>query len=153
MSKNTVNQPSRSNQEYVTVNGIKKRNIAYDGDNNQPKTDTVPVSKVKDDFPNNQEHKNMVDVDTFHLTEVLKDTLEFNNEWDEEEKKILEDFVNKDYDSREAEIQKAIDEHYLAPTYLDNEPDTEEAWEEEYDIYIDDYGYHFARYLMRDHKE
>ena len=27
--KNTVNQPSRSDREYVTVNGVKKRNIAY----------------------------------------------------------------------------------------------------------------------------
>ena len=70
MSKNTVNQPSRSNQEYVTVNGIKKRNIAYDGDNNQPKTDTGTVSKVKDDFPNNQEHKNMVYVDKNYYTVI-----------------------------------------------------------------------------------
>lgn len=35
ISKDTVNQPSRSNQEFVTVDGVRKRNIAYDKNKKQ----------------------------------------------------------------------------------------------------------------------
>ena len=46
--KSTVNQPSRANQEYVTVNGVRKKNIAYNPDNikNSSKKD----HDVKSDF-------------------------------------------------------------------------------------------------------
>ena len=56
--KNTVNQPSRSDQEYVTVNGVKKRNIAAYKKRNKNRTSNRTSTRetnsntVSNDFPN-----------------------------------------------------------------------------------------------------
>lgn len=49
--KNTVNQPSRSNQEYVTVDGVRKRNLAYKGSSSAPSGNNSATStNVMSDF-------------------------------------------------------------------------------------------------------
>ena len=77
MSKDTVNQPSRSNQEYVTVNGVKKRNLAYQhktkrihngGDNVQ----TVKKDFIHDDHDDNEQSDLESDiVDKMYDTNVV----------------------------------------------------------------------------------
>lgn len=59
MSKSTVNQPSRSNQEYVMVDGVKKRNIAYEGKSNitSKLRGEVPVDQLS---PGKQKEKSLV---------------------------------------------------------------------------------------------
>ena len=70
MSKYTVNQPSRSNQEYVTVNGVKKRNLAYVPQDTKKSHNTT--SDVKNDFQYDTSHIiSPVDKD---LDTVLKDS-------------------------------------------------------------------------------
>ena len=48
--KNTVNQPSRSDQEYILVNGVKKRNLAYIPRHKQTMTESMNANSVLVDF-------------------------------------------------------------------------------------------------------
>lgn len=87
--KNTVNQPSRANQEYVMVNGVKKRNIAYQGKNSTNKTSRTTKKTVQSDFSQEQDNESPLALNSKKTTmkaqkQYVRDNYDFGDKWSED---------------------------------------------------------------------